>query len=210
MSDDTKSKSGLVCVSVFSILGHQSAERHAPLGEREYEARIVFASNSIHTASGVAPHEMFQEASSALVAMASINAVLAVFALKGWPTKARGAAGACIQQRTKNIVVRRLGYAFRNPSDLCFVFDKWLVTEGVHSLTASAGPVRASRVRGHLEKNFCIHLGKARIGAHRPSSLNLNNKKLSSLAVYEDNLLMTVASSDEKEVRKASEARVNF
>ena len=92
MSDDTKSKNGQLCV--FSILGHKSAEGHAPLGELEYEARILFAGNAIHTASGMAPHETFQEVSNAFVAMASIRAVLAVFALRGWKTKARKTARA--------------------------------------------------------------------------------------------------------------------
>ena len=34
-------------------------------GEREHKARIVFAGNTIQTASGVAPQELFQEGSSA-------------------------------------------------------------------------------------------------------------------------------------------------
>ena len=68
------------CGRVFSILGEKNAERHAPEGEREYKARIVFAGNAIQTASGVAPHELFQEVSSAPAAMASIRAVLAVSA----------------------------------------------------------------------------------------------------------------------------------
>ena len=87
------------CGRVFSILGQKNAERHAPEGEREHKARIVFAGNAIQTASGVAPHELFQEVSSAPAAMASIRAVLAVSALRGWPTKARDAAQAYIQAR---------------------------------------------------------------------------------------------------------------
>ena len=70
------------CGRVFSILGEKNAERHAPVGEREYKARIVFAGNAIQTASGVAPHELFQEVSSAPAAMASIRAILAVSALR--------------------------------------------------------------------------------------------------------------------------------
>ena len=51
----------------------------------------LFAGNAIQIASGVAPRELFQEVSSAPAAMASIRAVLAVSALRGWPTKARDA-----------------------------------------------------------------------------------------------------------------------
>ena len=71
------------CRRVFSILGEKNAELHAPVGEREYKARIVFAGNAIQTASGVAPHELLQEVSTAPAAMASISAVLAVSALRG-------------------------------------------------------------------------------------------------------------------------------
>ena len=64
-----------------------------------YKVRVVSAGNAIQTASGVAPHELFQEVSSAPAAMASIRAVLAVSALRGWPTKVRDAAQASIQAR---------------------------------------------------------------------------------------------------------------
>ena len=87
------------CGRVFSILGEKSADRHAPESEREYKARVAFAGNAIQTASGVAPHELFQEVSSAPAAMASIRAVLAGSALRGWSVKARDAAQAYIQAR---------------------------------------------------------------------------------------------------------------
>ena len=49
-----------------------------------------------------APHELFQEVSSASAAIASIRAVLAVPALRGWPTKASDVAQAYIQARIDN------------------------------------------------------------------------------------------------------------
>ena len=60
--------------------------------DKEYKARVVFAGNNIQTASGVAPHELFQEVSSAPAAMASVRATLAVGALCGWRPMMRDAA----------------------------------------------------------------------------------------------------------------------
>ena len=45
---------------LFSIMGEKHPERRALETEKEYKARIVFAGNNIQTASGVAPHELFQ------------------------------------------------------------------------------------------------------------------------------------------------------
>ena len=84
---------------VFSILGEKHAELKRPEPEKEYKARIVFAGNAIQTASGVAPHELFQEMSSAPAAMASIRATLAIGALKGYRPLVRDAAQAYIQAR---------------------------------------------------------------------------------------------------------------
>ena len=69
---------------IFSILGEKHAEQRRPKPEKEYKARIVFVGNAIQTASGIAPHELFQEMSSAPAAMASVRATLAIGALKGY------------------------------------------------------------------------------------------------------------------------------
>ena len=82
---------------IFSIMGEKHAERRLPEADKEYKARIVFAGNNIQTASGVAPHELFQEVSSAPAAMASVRATLAVGALRGWRPMMRDAAQAYIQ-----------------------------------------------------------------------------------------------------------------
>ena len=68
---------------IFSTMGEKHAERRLPEADKEYKARVVFAGNNIQTASGVAPHELFQEVSSAPAAMASVRATLAVGALRG-------------------------------------------------------------------------------------------------------------------------------
>ena len=82
---------------VFSIMGETHAERRVPEADKEYKARVVFAGNNIQTASRVAPHELFQEVSSAPAAMASVRATLAVGALRGWRPMVRDAAQAYIQ-----------------------------------------------------------------------------------------------------------------
>ena len=82
---------------IFSILGEKHAEKRVLETDKEFKARIVFAGNNIQTASGVAPHELFQEVSSAPAAMASVRATLAVGALRGWRPMMRDAAQAYIQ-----------------------------------------------------------------------------------------------------------------
>ena len=84
---------------VFSILGEKNAEAQNSPENREYKARIVFAGNAIQTASGCAPHELFQEISSAPAAMASVRAVLGVAALRGWIPRMRDASQAYLQAR---------------------------------------------------------------------------------------------------------------
>jgi hypothetical protein len=81
----------------FSIMGEKHAERRVLKTEKEYKARTVFAGNNTQTASGVAPHELFQEVSSAPAAMASVRATLAIGALRGWWPMMRDAAQAYIQ-----------------------------------------------------------------------------------------------------------------
>ena len=92
MSEDTKPK--IVQLCVFSILRHKSAKGHAPYGELEYKVCILFAGNKIHIAFGMAPYKTFPDLSFAFVGMPSIRAVLAVFGLKGWKTKAGKTARA--------------------------------------------------------------------------------------------------------------------
>lgn len=82
---------------VFAILGEKHAERNVVPSERERKARIVFAGSVIQTASRCAPYELFQEVSSAPAAMASVRAVLAVAALRGWTPMVRHAAQAYMQ-----------------------------------------------------------------------------------------------------------------
>ena len=82
---------------IFSIMGEKHAERRVPEADMEYKARIVFAGNNIQTASGVAPHELFQKVPSAPAAMASVRATLVVGALRGWRQMMRDAAQAYVQ-----------------------------------------------------------------------------------------------------------------
>ena len=63
---------------------------------------MVFVGSAIQIVSGVLLHELFQKVSSAPAAMATIRAVLALSALKEWPTKARDAAQDYFQTRIDN------------------------------------------------------------------------------------------------------------
>ena len=185
------------CGRVFSILGEKNAERHAPEGEREYKARIVFAGNAIQTASGVAPHELFQEVSSAPAAMASIRAVLAVSALRGWPTKARDAAQAYIQARIDNP---------GRPKTWVRLPKSWWPASGYSQRTASQniGILSASfsgrcpgtpnlEPSGKHVASILEELGWERVAAHPGTWVHKETKAL--LAVYVDDLLMTAPPS---------------
>ena len=200
------------CGRVFSILGEKNAERHSPMGEREYKARIVFAGNAIQTASGVAPHELFQEVSSAPAAMASIRAVLAVSALRGWPTKARDAAQAYIQARIDGPGRPRTWV--RLPKS--WWPDSWFSENGDPKFWDPVCPLQRA-LYGHpesgaiWEKHLSMileELGWERVAAH-PGTW-VHKKTLALLAVYVDDLLMTAPPSHEKGLWKALEERVNF
>ena len=197
---------------VFSILGEKNAERHAPIEEREYKARIVFAGNNIQTASGVAPHELFQEVSSAPAAMNSIRAVLAVSALRGWEVKARDAAQAYIQARIdgpgrpKTWV--RLPKSWWPPS--------WFDSKGQPKFWDPVCPLQRA-LYGHPESGaiwekhlaaILEDLGWLRIPAHPGTWVHDSTKAL--LAVYVDDLLMTAPPTHQDSLWKALEARVNF
>ena len=200
------------CGRVFSILGEKNAERHAPEGEREYKARIVFAGNAIQTASGVAPHELFQEVSSAPAAMASIRAVLAVSALRGWPTKARDAAQAYIQARIDGPGRPRTWV--RLPKS--WWPASWFTEAGEPKYWDPVCPLQRA-LYGHPESGaiwekhlsgILEELGWERVAAHPGTWVHKETKAL--LAVYVDDLLMTAPPSREKELWKALEERVNF
>ena len=200
------------CGRVFSILGEKNAERHAPEGEREYKARIVFAGNAIQTASGVAPHELFQEVSSAPAAMASIRAVLAVSALRGWPTKARDAAQAYIQARIDGPGRPRTWV--RLPKS--WWPASWFTEAGEPKYWDPVCPLQRA-LYGHPESGaiwekhlsgILEELGWERVAAHPGTWVHKETKAL--LAVYVDDLLMTAPPSHEKELWKALEERVNF
>ena len=207
-----KSDPNATCGRVFSILGEKNAERHAPEGEREYKARIVFAGNAIQTASGVAPHELFQEVSSAPAAMASIRAVLAVSALRGWPTKARDAAQAYIQARIDGPGRPRTWV--RLPKT--WWPASWFTEAGEPKYWDPVCPLQRA-LYGHPESGaiwekhlsgILEELGWERVAAHPGTWVHKETKAL--LAVYVDDLLMTAPPSREKELWKALEKRVNF
>ena len=200
------------CGRVFSILGEKNAERHAPEGEREYKARIVFAGIAIQTASGVAPHELFQDVSSAPAAMASIRAVLAVSALRGWSVKARDAAQAYIQARIDG--------PGRPRTWVCLPKTwwpaSWFTENGEPKYWDPVCPLQRALYR-HLESGaiwekhlapILEELGWECVAAHPGTWVHKETKAL--LAVCVDDLLMTAPPSHEKELWKAFEARVNF
>ena len=197
---------------VFSILGEKNAECHAPEGEREYKARIVFAGYAIQTASGVAPHELFQEVSSAPAAMASIRAVLAVSALRGWPTKARDAAQAYILAGIDN--PGRPKTWVRLPKS--WWPASWFSADGEPKYWDPICPLQRALYRhpksGAIwEKHLATileELGWERVAAHPGTWVHKETKAL--LAVYVDDLLMTAPPPHEKELWKALEARIHF
>ena len=200
------------CGRVFSIPGEKNAERHAPVGEREYKARIVFAGNAIQTASGVAPHELFQEVSSAPAAMASIRAVLAVSALRGWPTKARDAAQAYIQARIDNPGCPKTWVRLPKP----WWPASWFTANSEPKYWDPVCPLERA-LYGHPESGaiwekhlatILEELGWERVAAHPVTWVHKKTKAL--LAVYVDDLLMTAPPSHEKELWNALEARINF
>ena len=195
------------CRRVFTILGEKNAERHAPEGEREYKARVVFAGIAIQTASGVAPLELFQEVSSAPAAMTSIRAVLAASALRGWPAKARDAAQAYIQARIDNPV---------RPKTWVRLPESWWPTfrfmeNGEPKYWDPVCPLQRA-LYGHPESgaiwekhlaSILGELGWERVAAHPGTWVHKETKAL--LAVYVDDLLMTALPSHEKELWKALE-----
>ena len=190
---------------MFSILGEKSAERHAPEGEREYKARIVFAGSAIQTASGVAPHELFQEVSSAPAAMASIRVVRAVSALRGWPAKARDAAQAYIQARIDNL--GRPNTWVRLPNSWRPAF--WFTENGELRYLDPVCPLQRA-LYGHPESgaiwgkkhlaSILEELEWERVAAHLGTWVHKETKAL--LAVYMDDFLMTAFPSHEMELWK--------
>jgi hypothetical protein len=197
---------------VFSILGEKNAERHAPVEEREYKARIVFAGNNIQTASGVAPHELFQEVSSAPAAMNSIRAVLAVSALRGWEVKARDAAQAYIQARIDG--PGRPKTWVRLPKS--WWPSSWFDSKGQSKFWDPVCPLQRA-LYGHPESgaiwekhlaSILEDLGWVRVPAHPGTWVHDSTKAL--LAVYVDDLLMTAPPTHQESLWKALEARVNF
>jgi hypothetical protein len=182
---------------VFSILGEKNAERHAPIEEREYKARIVFAGNNIQTASGVAPHELFQEVSSAPAAMNSIRAVLAVSALRGWQVKARDAAQAYIQARIDG--PGRPKTWVRLPKS--WWPASWFDSKGQPKFWDPVCPLQRA-LYGHPESgaiwekhlaSILEDLGWVRVPAHPRTWVHEETRAL--LAVYVDDLPMTAPST---------------
>ena len=183
-----------------------------PEGEHEYKARIVFAGNAIQTASGVAPHELFQEVSSAPAAMASIKAVLAVSALRGWSVKACDAAQAYIQARIDGPGRPRTWV--RLPKT--WWPASWLTENGEPQYWDPVCPLQRA-LYGHPESgaiwekhlsSISEELGWERVAVHPGTWVHKETKSL--LAVYVNDLLMTAPPPHEKELWKALEARVNF
>ena len=200
------------CGRVFSILGEKNAERHAPEAEREYKARIAFAGNAIQTASGVAPHELFQEVSSAPAAMASIRAVLAVSALRGWSVKARDAAQAYIQARIDG--PGRPKTWVRLPKS--WWPKTWFTASGEPKYWDPVCPLQRA-LYGHPESgaiwekhlaSILEELGWERVRAH-PGTW-VHRETLALLAVYVDDLLLTAPPAHEKRLWRALEQRVKF
>ena len=77
-------------------MGETNAEDGVLPRQRKYKARVVFAGNSIQTASGTQAHELFQELSQTPAAMGSVRAALGSAALQGHTPKVRDATQAYI------------------------------------------------------------------------------------------------------------------
>ena len=144
--------------------------------------------------------------------MASIRAVLAVFALRGWPTKARDAVQAYIQARIDNPVRpktwERLPKSWWPAS--------WFTANGEPKYLDPVCPLERA-LYGHPESGairekhlatILEELGWEHVAAHPGTWVHKKTK--APLAVYVDDLLMTAPPSHEKELRKALEAQIHF
>ena len=197
---------------VFSILGEKNAERNAPPELREYKARIVFAGNAIQTASGCAPHELFQEVASAPAAMASVRAVLAVAALRGWTPKMRDAAQAYIQARIDG--PGRPKTWVRLPK--AWWPSSWYDSKGEPLYYDPVCPL-VKALYGHPESGaiwekhlaaVLTGLGWVKVPSHPGTWIHSETSAI--LAVYVDDLLMAAPADHEAKLWRDLEQKINF
>eukprot|EP00971_Amphidinium_carterae_P350072 6491365-Amphidinium_carterae.1 len=80
---------------VFAILGQKNSE--AISGEKPYKARAVFEGNRIHTKSGVAPHELFQQLANTPSSMAAARLVMGLGASRNHKLTLRDVSQAYLQ-----------------------------------------------------------------------------------------------------------------
>ena len=191
---------------IFSIMGEKHAELRKPDNEKEYKARIVFAGNAIQTASGIAPHELFQEISSAPAAMASVRATLAIGALRGWRPMVRDAAQAYIQARIDK--PGRPATWVRLPKSMWPGAWVGKYTDPVVPLQKAlyGHPESGALWEQHLSK-ILLNLSWQKVDAHPGMWVHPSG---AVLAVYVDDLLMVAPPGQEKTLWADIAAQVSF
>eukprot|EP00971_Amphidinium_carterae_P116855 2314279-Amphidinium_carterae.1 len=80
---------------VFAILGQKNSE--ALSGDKPYKARAVFEGNRIHTKSGVAPHELFQQIANTPASMAAARLAMGLGASRKHKLTLRDVSQAYLQ-----------------------------------------------------------------------------------------------------------------
>ena len=197
---------------IFSILGEKHAERRVLETDREYKARIVFAGNNIQTASGIAPHELFQEVSSAPAAMASVRATLAIGALRGFRPMMRDAAQAYIQARIDG--PGRPATWVRLPRYMWPA--TWFDAKGQPRYKDPVVPLHKA-LYGHPESGalwekhlaeILTSLGWSKCDSH--PGVWIHDQSGAMLAVYVDDLLMVAPRDLEKKLWDSIAAKVSF
>ena len=192
---------------IFSILGEKHAEQRRPDPDKEYKARIVFAGNAIQTASGIAPHELFQEMSSAPAAMASVRATLAIGALKGYRPLVRDAAQAYIQARIDG--PGRPATWVRLPKHMWP--ESWIgkFKDPVVPLRRAlyGHPESGALWEKHLSE-ILISLGWSKVDSH--PGIWFQEQHDAVLAVYVDDLLMVAPPKVEMKLWDDIAAKVSF
>ena len=197
---------------IFAIMGEKHAEKKAAPQDRVYKARIVFAGNNIQTASGTAPHELYQEISQTPAAMNTVRAALAIAALRGFTPKVRDATQAYIQA-----VIDKAGRPrtwVRLPK--AWWPDHWYDTSGV-PLYYDPVVVLVRALYGHPESGalwdrhlrvILVRLRWRRVESH--PGLYVHEVTMAVLVVYVDDLLLAAPPAEEARLWAEIEKHVSF
>ena len=192
---------------VFAIMGEKGSERGIQNpADRTYKARVVFAGNNVQSASGTAPHELYQEISQTPAAMNTVRAALALAALRGYVPKVRDAAQAFIQASIYD--------PGKRPNTWVRLPKSWWPASWSHMRDPVVLLKRA--LYGHPEsgalwdrhlKAILSKLGWQAVESHPGMFVHQTN---AILVVYVDDLLMAAPAEEEDRLWSQIEAHVGF